>query len=272
MDVWCYTIYGRDTDAYYLPMIKNIEVANDLDVVVIISTIEEDYSFVREFFKKYNIKIISFNGYYHKKYPKMLRYLVPLYFDYENYFFKDSDSFVTLNEISIMEEWKGGGNSQAIIIRDHPLHISPIMAGMFGLKKPAAINVASQVEEGFQTNVFDLKSPYNYDQLWLVDNVYPKIKSESSVYTSYFAYFGEKITFFNSSDTHIGEQHFQAESEKADLMKFKKNYNGMILSAPHFYLFSQLYQKSRLVLAFAKIIDFLGFNCFKNVKKYCYEK
>ncbi len=118
----------------------------------------------------------------HKINPRMWRLFAVDIYSVDAIIFRDSDSSLTQREKVLVDEWIEGEYG-AHIIRDHPLHVSPIMAGMFGLKK----NHFAKLNE-LLANKFCLGKRYNTDQIILNDKLYPAIRADTLVHTSFFKF------------------------------------------------------------------------------------
>ncbi len=263
--VWCYVLYGRDTLKYFDAMHHNIILAENNGARVVICTLSSDEPFVREYFKDYlsRIDILSFDRDMECKYPKFLRYLVPLLLSADYYFYKDSDSIVTQTEIRRMNEWVSMDNTSCLIFRDHPLHVAPILGGMFSLKKSLAKKVACSLNEMLSQGAVKHKDPYLYDQLWLSENVYPLVHFDSIVYTSHLFYFGENYRSTREewdSINHIGAQHFELEGANKKLLSYEAYYDSGLLSLPFFKDVAVIYQRARIVIFAAVLLRFLKVN------------
>lgn len=252
--VWCYSLFGRNINSYYVAMKLNITIAKENNIKIVIATLSEDLLFIKDYFKfaSETVTIVSFEEEYAKKYPKLLRYLIPLNYQFDYYFFKDSDSVVTELELKYSNEWMKYKDSNCIIIRDHPLHIAPILGGMFGLSSGTAQKSANLLFQELVNGKVKFKDGYLYDQLWLGKNIYPLVKSNSFIYSSHFSYLGEKIIDTNkhwNSKNCIGSQHFENPINiELKYHKLIDLYSAGNLSLPFYERFSSLYQKTRLVL------------------------
>lgn len=260
--IWCYTLFGRDVNKYYVAMKSNVSIARDHNVKIIIATLYEDLIFVKDYFKFAceSVSIVSFEESYANQYPKLLRYLIPLNYQCDYCFFKDSDSVVTELELKYSNEWMENKDSNCIIIRDHPLHIAPILGGMFGLSSDTAKKSANLLLQELYNGNVKFKDGYLYDQLWLGKKIYPMVKLNSLIYSSHFSYVGENVidTYeYWSPDEYIGAQWFESTVNIEE--KYKKLiglYSVGKLSVPFYEKFSNIYQKTRVVLYTAYCIGF----------------
>lgn len=92
--------------------------------------------------------------------------------------FRDSDSVISIREAHAVNQWIDSG-LPAHIIRDHPFHSAPILAGLWGLRPPMAAWFTEEVQ------VFQFSDVYGSDQDFLANNVYPRIANASLIHTSF---------------------------------------------------------------------------------------
>ena len=92
--------------------------------------------------------------------------------------FRDADSIVSRREASAIRQWVNSGLT-GHIIRDHPFHFSPIMAGLWGLR-PAS---AEWFQHDLENYVFS--EHYGSDQEFLAEKVYPRIVQHSLIHASF---------------------------------------------------------------------------------------
>lgn len=125
----------------------------------------------------------------------MMRYIISKKYSKYNIFYKDSDSIVTDDEINLMNHWLENENTDFLIIRNHPVHLSPILAGMFAVKAPKISFLVELIENFFNEKYLSLNSiklnNFDYDQVFLQMEVYSLIINNSSIYSSHF-YFCEE--------------------------------------------------------------------------------
>jgi hypothetical protein len=122
-----------------------------------------------------------------------------------------------------------------MIIRDHPQHVSPILAGMFALSRSQALSVAKNAKKFFK-NSKTVGNEYSYDQDWLMDTVYPKIRKSAAVYSSYFYYVGETVHRISRSsygDLHIGAQGIIPKCSQNKFDLYKSIYGDKMLCLPY---------------------------------------
>lgn len=266
--VWCYSIYGNEYDKYYYPIIENIKISKYFGARIFIHTNRQYEKNVKEYFAKYifDIDVVVHNDSYSVDFPKILRFLTSKFIESDFYFFKDSDSVVTEKELVLMNEWMNSNNPTALIMRDHPLHIAPIMAGMFGLNRGLSIKIADSALGYFANQKRSHFNLYSYDQDWLARNIYPEIVENAHVNTSFFYYSGERIKRMSRQiydQKFIGAQEYKKSSRDSEnLVGYMNLYGEDLLSLPYFSKFAVLYGKVRPTLYAAYLI--------KKIKKIIY--
>jgi hypothetical protein len=244
-------------------MIANISIAISNGISIVIFTRSEDEAFILAYFRNYQkfVKIIvaSDVGF---DFIKLHRYLASSYVKSDFYFYKDTDSIVSKRELHYSKEWMEWARSGCMIIRDHPLHLAPIMGGMFALNHEFADKLAClTVNYCEHKAAVQPRNKYLYDQLWLGKCFYPLVRKSSTVYTSFFHYEGESIVDISSGrdpSCFIGSQHGMHTRRLLELESYSKYYSSREkkLKLPYVRIFSDLYQKVRLVLFFAKVVQF----------------
>jgi protein O-GlcNAc transferase len=91
---------------------------------------------------------------------------------------RDADSRIFLREKIAVDEWLSS-DKLFHIMRDHPDHRMPIMAGMFGTKKIPEIKSWSELLKNVSS------SHYGNDQDFLSGYVYPVIRKSCFIHASY---------------------------------------------------------------------------------------
>jgi hypothetical protein len=92
--------------------------------------------------------------------------------------FRDADSVVTRREARAVEQWVNSERT-AHIIRDHPFHSAPILAGLWGIRPTATDWFMKEVEK------YPFSDTYGSDQDFLAKIVYPKIVDSCLVHASF---------------------------------------------------------------------------------------
>jgi hypothetical protein len=83
---------------------------------------------------------------------------------------RDCDSRLSIREVAAVNEWIREGTA-CHIIRDHPFHNTPVLAGAFGIKGGVIKDLASHMKRP--------KNHYGYDQELLREFVLPKVMSRT---------------------------------------------------------------------------------------------
>jgi len=112
-------------------------------------------------------------------------------------FLRDADSFLTESELDSMKRFIDSDNDFHIV-RDHPNHLAPIMAGLFGLKNNGYLKVKNaliksagrfrmQSDDWWSKN----KSAARRDERILADYVYPEIYRYAYIESRFVVYANE---------------------------------------------------------------------------------
>lgn len=160
--------------------------------------------------------------------PKLWRFLPTLSDDIDLIIFRDADSLFTLREVDLVNHWVVS-EKPVHIIRDHPLHIAPIMAGMFGIKKSIFDKLSNIL---FKNELINLSRKHDYDQVFLADFFYPNIYSSAMIHSSFFKFKNECIHIIDKStdDNYIGSVAISSKTEEKHnikLLKKSKFINGI---------------------------------------------
>ncbi len=93
--------------------------------------------------------------------------------------FRDTDSRITSREVRAVQEWVSSGKLLHIM-RDHPLHVSKILGGMWGIYAPKAQFVSELLESTAKID------SYGMDQQFLANHVYKRFRNSRLVHDSFF--------------------------------------------------------------------------------------
>lgn len=115
------------------------------------------------------------------------RFLATLRPGVQTLLFRDSDSHFTSREVHAVDEWLASPYD-VHIIRDHPFHFSPVMAGTLGVRGRALKVLAEVVTERLAGHRL---TEYGDDQLFLSTQFYPQFRSKTLVHTNHVRYFLE---------------------------------------------------------------------------------
>jgi hypothetical protein len=222
-----YTLYGNN-HRYTSPLIKNallfdryypgweMHVYHDNSV---------DTVYLNRL-KKLGITLINAQDFYIP--PKLWRYLPASGEDVDCVIFRDADSLLSRRESRLVSEWNES-NYLFHIIRDHPMHISPILAGMFGVKKSGFSLIYDVIKD---RGLYQMERGYDYDQVLLADHIYPKIHCKSMIHVSFFRFYNEKVRIIKPTIDYIGSISERSDIEKAKDAKLIMS-SGFISGVPY---------------------------------------
>jgi hypothetical protein len=174
MKVFSFCIYGTERN-YYEGLLENIQIIQehfpDFEIYIYKGVCDSSWTF------EDNCKVVET----HKEgvINMVYRYL-PLGFA-DIGFVRDADSRITERDRWCIQEFLKSDKCYHII-RDHYWHKEPIMGGIFGWKKQLEIDLS-----------LDSVLEYSQDMVYLKDNLYPLIKSDSLVHTNNHAFVGEYV-------------------------------------------------------------------------------
>jgi hypothetical protein len=205
--VWSYSVFGKNQSRYYKPLLQNFEIARKNGIQILLSTTDTYQQSVNEYFSEYSdvYTLCVYDSAEYKGREEFLRFLSVDSAEADYYFFKDSDSYVDDREQFIMNHWMMYSGSSLFIIRDSPVHVAPILAGMFGIHSEMRDELCTSCR-GYMSNE-GRTAFYGNDQRWLAECIYPAYRHRSSVYTSYFSFCSERVTILprvKEQAMHIG--------------------------------------------------------------------
>jgi hypothetical protein len=126
--------------------------------------------------------------------------------------FRDADSVVSAREAKAVEQWVNSGHT-AHIIRDHPFHSAPILAGLWGLR--LSFSSADWFSE--EVRKYSFTDTYGSDQDFLANIVYPKIVNSCLVHASFHTHEQEAtLGSFQAGHSRLGS--FCGESVTAGFL------------------------------------------------------
>ncbi len=186
-----------------------------------------------------NAEVIPMQG-DENNFASMWRFLVFTDPNVEIALLRDTDSRFSKREVFAVEEWlKTDKNFH--IMRDHPCHDMPIMAGMWGAKCSALRNIKTQLQNQNQ------KNSYGADQFFLRKTIYPLTLADACIHASFWAYEKEAKPFptLRNSNEFVGERIDEYEQAcMTDRAMIKKYTNSL----PHkFILHTKFYIKKSLL-------------------------
>ena len=99
---------------------------------------------------------------------------------YDVVLIRDTDSRIGPREVAAVRSWIASGTSLHVM-RDHPLHYTPILGGLFGVR-PSAMPTGRLIP-----NHFDECRRYGDDQIFLAGTVYEMFRRSRVVHDSFLA-------------------------------------------------------------------------------------
>ena len=181
-----YVVYGKNKK-YFDPIFDTYQILEDTNLTFTLLIFCDDVAFfTKKFEHLHKIKVISIPPRL-KFFPRISRFLAAdnVFCDY--YHFRDSDSIISQLELLLIKlETAMGGNG--FIIRNHPLHFAPMLAGLFTMDRDWACKLSKLVKD------YPLQEKsYYYDQIFLSKYIYAAFIRSIRVYSSFYYYLGENV-------------------------------------------------------------------------------
>ena len=125
--------------------------------------------------------------------------------DIERFMVRDTDGRLSQREKNCIRDWERSGK-EFHIIRDHALHGTKIMGGMWGATKEF-INKIDYDDLISQFNCLTYKNMYATDQEFLARMIYPLVKDDVCVHDDWDRYHekARKIPHLRTNDEYIGQ-------------------------------------------------------------------
>lgn len=202
-NVVAYSLWG-DKSMYWVGALKNIELVSEklpgwicrfyIDKNCkreLIETIESN-SNVEVVFMDGEVGGLSMNDRF-KHSGLFWRFLALADKDIDILLSRDCDSRISDREVSAINEWLSS-DKDFHIMRDHPYHQVPILAGMWGCRNGILSNINDILNDW---NIYNNKGKYQAeDQDFLGQIIYPIIKDKSMEHSEFnISYGGEIIKF-----------------------------------------------------------------------------
>lgn len=152
--------------------------------------------------------------------PRMWRYEPIDDLEVEIILSRDTDTRILLREKLAVDEWLSS-NTLFHIMRDHPHHNFCILAGMFGTKKIPQIPNWSNI-----INSYNKVDNRMYDQDFLRDVIYPLIKNNSTIHSSFHKMEHHAKDFpinYCSNLRFVGEYVYHDESRSIEHINILRN-------------------------------------------------
>ena len=207
-----FSLWG-DNETYTKGTIINAELAKvyypEFECWVYIHKETVPTDIVEELEKMENVKIISKTGDLLTNKPMMWRFEAIDDPDVEIMMSRDTDTRFLPREKLAVDEWLESGKTFHIM-RDHPHHYYEILGGMFGTRKIPGITSWKM-----EMDKFVQKNTRMYDQHFLKDTIYPKIKNDSVIHATFNKLEPHSKDFplkYDSEHRFVGEYVYHDES------------------------------------------------------------
>jgi hypothetical protein len=220
MNYISFSLWGKDP-MYTIGMIKNLELAQCIypgwKVIIHFKDVERD---IIQKLKRYsNIHLVHINN---TQIPLMMTRFEPPS-NYDVMIVRDADSRINIREKLAVDEWLASGKTLHIM-RDHPYHGSPIMGGMWGIRKNSSLDIKNEMIKWTALNRD--KVTFNFDQLFLIDVVYKKFLNDQFCHDSCYSTFPNSKPFPSKLTDYcfVGEK-FYADDKPSHERKIWVNFN-----------------------------------------------
>lgn len=158
-------------------------------------------------------------------------------------FVRDTDCCYSNQELKLIKRWLES-DKDFHIIRGHPLHIYPIMGGLFGIRG----GLKMVFDDVFRRNKEMTTSwSYNADQIFLAKKIYPKVAHSALVHTVRVVFSGELYEHYKNDEHFIGETMLFDEKRNRERCIAQRYSDVVILNS----FFSKLMH----IRVFAKLIS-----------------
>lgn len=105
--------------------------------------------------------------------------------DVEIFISRDTDSRLSKREFYAVEEWEKSKNLFHVM-RDHPAHTVPILAGMWGAKKPILSDINYLIEFFKNSHLWN-PSEKQLDQIFLKQIIWPRVSYTTMTHDEIFS-------------------------------------------------------------------------------------
>lgn len=225
--VLTFTLWGSQPK-YTIGAIKNADIAKNIypefECWFYIHDETVPKEIIEELSKRNNVKIILKKGDLNTCKPLMWRFEAIDDDDVEIMMSRDTDTRIYMREREAYDEWIASGKLFHIM-RDHPAHGTPILAGMFGTKKHKDISWKERM------NSFQQTEYRTYDQDFLTKYIYPIVKNDALIHASFCKYEGNECKPFPSD--YDREYHFVGEYVYDNDTRSERDINTLIYFLHH---------------------------------------
>lgn len=166
--------------------------------------------------------------------------------------FRDSDSLFTTREVQAVGEWLASPYDTHII-RDHPYHRSPVMAGLLGVKGRALQTLAELVQKRLHAY---RHTEYGDDQVFLSEDFYPRVRSNALVHTGFIRYYPERTQPMppdQPGEIFVGAYAFLTPEEQTRYLAVRNTEAPRTLPPPHWRMNAFLRTLSKRCRPLARI-------------------
>jgi len=170
------------------------------------------------------------------KNPRIWRFAAALLPEAKLTLFRDTDSRFSKREVEAVAQWVKSEN-QLHIIRDHPRHYYPIMAGMWGVRSTEYVR--STIKQILlSANGADKPE----DQTLLAKIFYPKFKDDALVHDAFFTREKNRATLIDRepNGSFIGEQIDSAGNPNLSHRELASRYERNLILALRLKYFDKL--------------------------------
>lgn len=191
VNIISFCLYG-DSDKYYLPLLNSLIYIKNFHSKTLqaIVNISDDYpiSKIKEI-ESLGAKIILIK-FTSTSTEKRLSRLNPILLNLGSAcFMRDSDSEFGEKDVTLIDDFLISSSSFQVV-RDHPNHRMPIMAGLWGVKRSGYDQLRGIWPEVQRHKLFRTDS-YRSDEIILADLFYPKTIKNTLIYTDFNIYLNE---------------------------------------------------------------------------------
>ncbi len=223
------SLYGNDPK-YRLGVLRNLEIASDLlpDWKTYVFCGEEiPLVLIEEIRDRGGIPLRQTSEWHSS--GLFWRYSA-IHFPFSFLIFRDADSRLSMRESVAIAEWQASGKTLHIM-RDHPLHNTPILGGMWG---------CTQRIHEYEINwsaMHTFPTSYGADQEFLAQYVWPKLKKDLLVHDSFFFFeFKNRRSFQEGAPGEfIGQVYDESDSTDLNL-----NHQPLLLREGFFNLWNRI--------------------------------
>lgn len=175
-----FTVFGPDPDGiYYQGAVRNAEMYNhfypELECRFYLGKTPLQNGLDRFLKEHRNVVIVPMDDEEDQR-ATFWRFLA-LHDNYDYYLFRDVDSRPVLREREAVAEWRES-EFKFHVMRDHPRHGVPILAGLWGTTLAGAISIRDRTPKALKYDY------YQVDQMWLSTNIWRTARRSLMIHSS----------------------------------------------------------------------------------------